>query len=69
MSRKLFIAGNWKMNTTKAGGVDLAAGLVKRLGSQQKVDVAVCPPFVYLDAVAQACKGSAIAVGAQDLYY
>jgi len=34
-----------------------------------KVTVAVCPPFVYLGAVANALRSSNIAVGAQDMYF
>ena len=69
MSRKIFIAGNWKMNTSSASGVTLAGELVKTLGSQQEVDLAVCPPFVYLPAVGAALAGSRIALGAQDMFY
>lgn len=69
MSRKKIIAGNWKMNTTRAAGVELAAAIAKGAGSAPKADVVVCPPSVYLDAVAQAVKGSAVAVGAQNCYH
>ena len=68
MSRKLFIAGNWKMNTSKASGVELARELAKQADAQ-KVDLAVCPPFVYLSDVAGALEGSKIALGAQDMFY
>ncbi|RPI63902.1 MAG: triose-phosphate isomerase [Planctomycetaceae bacterium] len=69
MSRKLFIAGNWKMNTNLAGGVELAKALVKEVGSLKEIDVAVCPPFVYLGEVSRALAGSGIAMGAQDMFY
>lgn len=69
MSRKLFIAGNWKMNTSKASGLELVKALLAKVGSFEKADIAVCPPFVYVDAVAAACKGSKIAVGAQDMFH
>lgn len=69
MSRKLFIAGNWKMNTSKASGVELAKALVKEVGNGAGVDLAVCPPFVYLSDIAAAVSGSKIAVGAQDMFY
>jgi triosephosphate isomerase len=35
----------------------------------QSVTVAVCPPFVYLQAVAKALSASSVAVGAQDIYF
>jgi triosephosphate isomerase len=69
--RKPFVAGNWKMNTDSATSVGLAEGLasgsVETAG--QSVTVAVCPPFVYLQAVAKALSASSIAVGAQDIYF
>ena len=69
MPRKLFIAGNWKMNLSSASAVALAEGLVQQLGSAEAVDLAVCPPFVHLPAVGNALAGSAIALGAQDVFY
>ena len=69
--RKPFVAGNWKMNTDSRSGVALAEGIAS--GSEdlagEKVTVAVCPPFVYLPAVAEAVKHSNVAVGAQDMYF
>lgn len=67
--RKPFIAGNWKMNTNGAGAVALASGLAKELKNIDSVDVAVCPPFVYLQSVATALSASGIALGAQDVYF
>ena len=69
--RKPFVAGNWKMNTDGQSGVDLAKGVAD--GSSEvagrSVDVAVCPPFVYLQAVMRAVSSANVAVGAQDIYY
>lgn len=67
--RKPFIAGNWKMNMDSASAVALAAGLAKELSEVDTVDVAVCPPFVYLQSVAAALSASNIALGAQNVYF
>ena len=67
--RKPFIAGNWKMNMNSASAVALAAGLAKELEEIDTVDVAVCPPFVYLQSVAAALSASNIAVGSQNVYF
>ncbi|MFO0870964.1 MAG: triose-phosphate isomerase [Pirellulales bacterium] len=67
--RRPFIAGNWKMNLTRSGAVALAEALAARVGATSAVEVAVCPPLVYLDAVAAALRGSAIALGAQNVYH
>jgi len=69
MSRKQFIAGNWKMNTSLAGAVALADGLKAKIGRVEQVDLAVAPPFVYLSAVADELEDSAIAVAAQNVFH
>jgi len=68
MSRKLFIAGNWKMNLSQAEAVALAGALVKEIGGGSAADVAVCPPFVYLSAVGAALAGGQVALGAQNMF-
>jgi triosephosphate isomerase (TIM) len=67
--RKPFIAGNWKMNTSYQAATALASGLVDQIGNVTTVDIAVCPPFVYLQLVAKALGSSNIALGAQDVYF
>src|SRR5947209_17947326 len=67
--RRKFIAGNWKMNTTRAEGVALAATVATKVGGFSSVDVAVCPPSLYLEAVGQAIKNSAVGLGAQNCYH
>jgi len=69
--RRPFVAGNWKMNTDSRSGVALAEAVAARTTglAGQRVDVAVCPPFVYLGLVFDAVRNSRIAVGAQDVYF
>jgi triosephosphate isomerase len=67
--RRLFIAGNWKMNLNRSESLALAKGLVRELGSVREMDLAVCPPFVYLEAVGGALAGSTLKLGAQNLYF
>ena len=65
--RKKIVAGNWKMNTLPAEGVELAKGVVAGRGEVCScVNFIVCPPFTHLSMVAEALKGSDIALGAQD---
>ena len=65
MARTHYIAGNWKMNTSKAEAVALAKDLVAQL-KDKKNKFMIGVPFVYLDAVAQVVKGSNIILAAQD---
>jgi triosephosphate isomerase len=69
MARKVFIAGNWKMNTTISEAVELAKGVVAQAGKQTDVDVAICPPYISLAAVSEVVKGSQVKLGAQDLHW
>ncbi len=65
--RKLFIAGNWKMNKTIAESLDLANGLVRELKDVTEVDIAICPTFTALAAVSEAVFDSNIRLGAQNM--
>lgn len=65
--RKKIVAGNWKMNTLPAEGVELAKNIVAGRGEVCScVNFIVCPPFTHLSTVAEALKGSDVALGAQD---
>ncbi|MGE0606106.1 MAG: triose-phosphate isomerase [Pirellulales bacterium] len=67
--RRKFIAGNWKMNLDKAQAVALARAVAAGAASHKDVDVAVCPPAVYLDAVSAALQGHSVCLGAQNMYH
>jgi triosephosphate isomerase len=68
MLRKL-IAGNWKMNTDRAGAIKLARAIVGRAGMYSAVDLLICPPSVYLSPVADIVKSTKVALGAQNMYH
>jgi triosephosphate isomerase len=57
------------MNLDRAAAVALAEAIVKRADEFPGVDVALCPPFVYLEAVAKVVKGSPVALGAQNIFH
>ena len=68
--RRHLIAGNWKMNMDRAGGVALAKGIAERAGEVPNVDLLVCPPSVYIAAGRrrdQRARG--VAVGGQNMYH
>ena len=67
--RRSFIAGNWKMNMSRSTGVALAEGLAKAAESISNVEIAVCPPFCYLESIGKAVTGSKVALGAQNMYF
>lgn len=65
--RHCLVAGNWKMNGTRESAVRLAHDIVQGLEGEVGPEVLVCPPFVYLPDVGRALRGSAVALGAQNL--
>ena len=67
--RRTFIAGNWKMNLNREEAISLARELVDAAQDIKSVELAVCPPSVYLDAVGSVLQGSAIGLGAQNMYH
>ena len=67
--RRSFISGNWKMNLTRCEAVALATEIAGKADAGGHVDLAICPPSVYLDAVGAAIKGSPVALGAQNVYF
>jgi triosephosphate isomerase (TIM) len=66
--RKKFVAANWKMFSNMATARKLATAVVQGLGGDDRVTVAVCPPFPYLAEVGNAIYGSPLALGAQNCY-
>lgn len=66
--RTPLIAGNWKMNLTRAESVSLAQAVAEGVRGVAGCEAAVFPPSVYLDAVGTALAGSTVAWGAQNLY-
>ena len=69
MSRRVMIAGNWKMHKTVAESVALAQALAAGLASPAAAEVLVAPTALALHPVAQALQGSGVLVAAQDLYW
>jgi triosephosphate isomerase len=77
MSQRIpFIGGNWKMNTELASAVELAEAVSVGVSEPpagggravvEAVDVAVFPPFPYLQAVGHALGHRSVQLGAQDV--
>jgi len=64
--RRPLVAGNWKMNGSRASVAELLDGILAGL-QPGAAEVAVCPPYVYLPTAAERLAGSAVAWGGQDL--
>jgi triosephosphate isomerase len=68
MSRRPFIAGNWKLHNTIAAAEPLIQALLPRVGAVEDVDVVVAPVFLSLQAVVDSARGSAVQVYAQNMH-
>jgi len=67
--RRIFVAGNWKMNKTIAEAKALVEDMLPELEKIENVDKAVCPSYLAVPAVAELCQGTSLMVGAQNLYW
>jgi len=67
--RRVFVAGNWKMNLSRDETRKLVEGLRDEVGDEDRLDLAVAPPFVYLAEAVAAADGSNITVAAQNVYF
>jgi triosephosphate isomerase (TIM) len=65
--RRCFIAGNWKMNLDRASAIALAGEVAEGAKKFGHVDLAICPPFVYLRGVAPIIADTPLALGAQNM--
>lgn len=70
MARKPLVAGNWKMHGTPTSVRALLSALRQfsedKAWSAARVDVAVCPPAVFVPSALSMLEGCSIAVGAQN---
>jgi triosephosphate isomerase len=66
--RKPFVAGNWKMNTTRQEAGALAEAVVDST-RDAACDIAICVPFPHLQLAHDVAAMTHVAVGAQDVYW
>ncbi|MBL4589080.1 MAG: triose-phosphate isomerase [Alphaproteobacteria bacterium] len=69
-TKKLLVAGNWKMNNSLDEAVSLIQNINSTIDSNpdvlQKADFLICPSYVHLAPVAQIVDGGSVTLGAQD---
>ncbi|NIB44294.1 triose-phosphate isomerase [Pseudomaricurvus alkylphenolicus] len=64
--RQALVVGNWKMNGSLAANSQLLESFLERWQGEHQVEVAVCPPAIYLAQVKQ-LAGDGLQIGAQDV--
>ncbi len=65
--RRPLVAGNWKMNGSRAESAALVDALKTGVSVASRAEVAICPPFILIPLVAEKLAGSAVAWGGQNL--
>jgi len=64
------IAGNWKMNTSKAEALALASQVCVEAESLPQIELLVCPPAIHLALLESVIKKhSRLKLGAQDIHW
>jgi len=69
MSRKALIAANWKMYKTPAEAKAFVDAFLPLVAGHTRDEIALFPSPVLLPTVVPACKGSNVAVGAQNIHF
>jgi triosephosphate isomerase (TIM) len=67
-SRVPFIAANWKMNKTVAEAENYIQSLLPKVSAVEGVEIAVCPPYLALQAMVDSARGSQVGVYAQNMH-
>ena len=65
MARKIFIAGNWKMNTNLQEGIDLAKAVNEKVDGTDTT-VVLCTPYIHLTEVKKVISKKNLFLGAQN---
>ena len=65
--RTPLVMGNWKLNGTKESVSTLIKGLEAAADAATNVEVAVCPPAIFIEQVANLVADNSIEFGAQDV--
>ena len=68
MSRRPYVAANWKMNKT-ATEADEFLDVFLPTQSADCAEVVLCPPWLALQRVAERCAGTPVRVAAQNMFY
>ncbi|MCB0858956.1 MAG: triose-phosphate isomerase, partial [Solirubrobacterales bacterium] len=68
MSRRPYVAANWKMNKT-ATEADEFLDTFLPTQSADGAEVVICPPWLALQRVAERCAGTPVRVAAQNMFY
>lgn len=67
--RKKLVVGNWKMNMNRSEAKAMVESLLVLIEPTTSVEVAICPPYLSVETVADVFRRSKFHVGAQDVFW
>ena len=65
---KKMIVANWKMNPQSSREAREIFKVIKRKSLKSKLEIAICPPILYLETLEKLNKNKKILLGAQDFF-
>lgn len=68
-SRRPMLAGNWKMNCTRAETLALIDAVKPAAAAERDREVVLAPPYTALESAARAVAGTTIALAGQNLHW
>jgi triosephosphate isomerase len=66
--RKPIIAANWKMYKTPAEAAAYAKIFLPLVAGHSRDEIVICPGYLSLGTLVEACCGTQVAIGAQDMH-
>src|SRR5579884_3213350 len=67
--RRPIMAGNWKMYKTPAETRSFFEKFHPLVANSSRCEVVICPPFVDLHSALEATRGTAVEIGAQNIFW
>ncbi len=67
--RRPLIAANWKMQKTAVEAREFCAAFLPTIGAEPGPEIVICPPFLAVGAVVEACEGTPVVVATQNMYF
>jgi triosephosphate isomerase len=67
--RKKLIAANWKMYKTVEQARQFVTAFLPEAQHHHRDEIVLCPPYVAIQAVVEAARGSNVGVGGQDMFW
>ena len=68
-SRKVIIAGNWKMNMTPSAAREAIAKTAELTAGKNSCEIVLCVPFVDIPTAVEAARGTSVKIGAQNVHF